>query len=551
MIGSLIGGHIRVLGALGQGGMGDVYAGLDERLGRKVAVKTIRADRRANTRARFLYEARALSALDHPNICRLFEYIESPDGDFLVLERIEGVTLARAIERGMSRARKLRVAAEILAALVAAHRKGIIHRDLKPDNVMIANDGAVKVLDFGIAGLEAGDVDAHAESGAPIEDATTLIYPIKRLAARSWGRIIAGTPVYMSPEQAAGGEITIASDLYSFGLLLQMLFTERPAHETSIERDEMLQRAARGESRPMLGQPRDLTALVNALKSFAPEKRPTASEALAAVQRMIDKPKRRIRVAAAALAVALLLGGAAKYALDITAARRDAERRRDQAEGLLRFMVGDLRRKLEAVGRLDVLDGAASHALAYFSSLSPDEMTGDDLNHNALALAQLGEARDKEGKLPEAIKLFEQSVRFGAAAVRRDPSNDEWQLTLSNAHFWLGDALRRKGDGARTLENFRAYYVISQRLAARHPNDPQYQAEVSYAHGNLGAAYELAGDLTRARTEYAIARDLDRDPPAPCARERAMAGRSRELRESSRRRAAEERRFSWSAQRIR
>ncbi len=148
MIGSLIGGHIRILSALGQGGMGDVYAGMDERLGRRVAVKTIRADHSPNARERFLREARALSALDHPNICRIFEYIESPDGDFLVLELIDGITLGRAIEQGMSYARKLRVAEEILEALVAAHRKGIVHRDLKPDNVMIATDDTVKVLDF-------------------------------------------------------------------------------------------------------------------------------------------------------------------------------------------------------------------------------------------------------------------------------------------------------------------------------------------------------------------------------------------------------------------
>jgi serine/threonine protein kinase len=208
MIGSLIGGHIRILGALGQGGMGDVYSAVDERLGRKVAVKTIRADRSANARQRFLREARALSALDHPNICRLFEYIESPEGDFLVLELIEGATLTRAIERGMSRSRKLSVASDILAALAAAHRKGIVHRDLKPDNVMISNDGVVKVLDFGIAFLETIDDDAPVATATPIDDASTLIYPIagsRTPAPRS--RVIAGTPLYMSPEQAAGGDV--------------------------------------------------------------------------------------------------------------------------------------------------------------------------------------------------------------------------------------------------------------------------------------------------------------------------------------------------------
>ncbi|HWW61568.1 MAG TPA: serine/threonine-protein kinase, partial [Thermoanaerobaculia bacterium] len=228
MLGSLIGGHIRILEALGQGGMGEVYIGLDERLGRRVAVKTIRADRPRSddSRERFLREARALSALDHPNICRLYEYIESPEGDFLVLELIDGRTLRRAIESGISRTKKLRVATEILTALIAAHRKGIVHRDLKPDNVMITADGAVKILDFGIARLEAPD-DAERELAIEterIEDAATLIYPIAdERTAQLPARLVVGTPQYMSPEQAAGGDVTPASDMYSFGLLLQTI----------------------------------------------------------------------------------------------------------------------------------------------------------------------------------------------------------------------------------------------------------------------------------------------------------------------------------------
>jgi tetratricopeptide (TPR) repeat protein len=516
MIGSLIGEHIRILGVLGQGGMGEVYAGIDERLGRKVAVKAIRADRREGARERFLREARALSSLDHPNICRIFEYIESPEGAFLVLELIDGVTLQRAIERGMSRPRKLQAASEILAALIAAHKKGIVHRDLKPDNVMITPEGTTKVLDFGIAHLEAFDDEESIANGASeerVEDDATLIYPIAGAPAprRRSRSIIAGTPLYMSPEQAVGGDITTASDLYSFGLLLQTLFTEKPPQDVVVSREVMRQLAARGESLPMTGQPRDLTALVVTLKDMTPANRPTAAEARATIQRIIDTPKRRIRMAVTALAIVLLLGGAAKYAFDVTTARNEAQQQRGQAEELVRFMVGDLRRKLEPIGRLDVLDGAASRALAYFASLSPEEMTGGNLNDDALALAQLGQARDKEGKLPQAIELFRQSVRFGTAAVNRDPAHEEWQLTLSNAYFWLGDALRRKGDVRGTLQNFQSYFAISQRLAQRHPNDPKYQAEVSYAHGNIGAAYELAGDLPRALAEYRVAAALDRD----------------------------------------
>jgi tRNA A-37 threonylcarbamoyl transferase component Bud32/tetratricopeptide (TPR) repeat protein len=512
MIGTLIGDRIRILGILGQGGMGDVYEGVDERLGRKVAVKTVRADHRLSdeARSRFLREARALSALDHPNICRLYEYIESPDGDFLVLEAIEGATLTRAIDAGMSRGRKLRIAEQIVGALAAAHRKGIVHRDLKPENVMITSEGDVKILDFGIAQLVVESlVDNQVEPVA--HGATTLVFPIAQTTAPLKERTgIAGTPAYMSPEQAVGGHITTASDLYSFGLLLQALLTEHEPQPVGLGHYELLVRAARGQTLPMIGEQRSITTLVTKLKSVEAADRPTAPETQTALQRIIDAPKRRMRYAAAAVAILLVLFAAAKYAIDVTSARRLAERRRGQAEQLVSFMVGDLRRQLEPAGRLDVLDGAASHALAYFASLRPEELTGDDLDHNSRALAQLGQVREKQGKLPQAVELFRQSVRFASAAVTRDANRDEWQLTLSNARFYLGDAMRRQGDLRGALENFRAYFAISQRLAQHNPASLPYQAEVSYSHGNLGAVYEASGDLPHALAEYRLALDMDR-----------------------------------------
>ena len=512
MIGSLIGDRIRILRILGQGGMGDVYEGIDERLNRKVAVKAIRADRRLSEelRSRFLREARALSALDHPNICRLYEYIESPEGDFLVLEAIEGVTLTRAIEAGMSRGRKLRIAEQILGALAAAHRKGIVHRDLKPENVMITSDGEVKILDFGIAqlGLESND-DVYVN---PVEDSTTtLVFPIARTTSPLKAKTgVAGTPAYMSPEQAVAGEITTASDLYSFGLLLQAMLTEHQPQPDGLRQHEMLVRAARGQTLPMTGEKRAVTALVTRLKNLEPGDRPTAPEAQMALHRILDAPNRRMRYGLVTLAIVLVLFAAAKYAIDVTTARHQAERGRAQAEELVSFMVGDLRRQLEPAGRLDVLDGAASHALAYFASLRPEELTANDLDHNSRALAQLGQVREKQGKLPEAIALFRQSVRFASAAVERNSNRDEWQLSLSNARFYLGDAMRRQGDLRGALENFRAYFAISQRLAQRNPSSLQYQAEVSYSHGNLGAVYEASGDLPHGLSEYRLALDMDR-----------------------------------------
>jgi eukaryotic-like serine/threonine-protein kinase len=521
MIGSRI-GHIRVTGVLGQGGMGDVYRGIDERLDRPVALKVIRAERRLSleARGRFLREARTLSSLDHPNICRIHEYIESEDGDFLVLELVEGMTIERAIEVGLSRARKLRIAIEIADALAAAHRKGIVHRDLKPENVMLTRDGVAKVLDFGIARQHADEEPAAAPPPPDtVDEAETLIFTVGDATLAPSDRLpspvtalgmAVGTPAFMSPEQAQGKVATPASDMYSFGLVLQTLFMEVEPHPMDLGASELMIRSAAGVSDPMAGQARDVTALVERLKSIAPADRPTAIEALSILGRIVDAPRRRTRFAVLAFVALVLIASAIRYVVDVTEARRDAERRRRQAEELVSFMVGDLRTKLEAVGRLDVLDGAASRALDYFASLSPEELNDGDLHKNALALAQLGEVRLNEGKLDAAVKMFTESVRFASAATERNPKQEEWQLALSNGHFWLGEALRQRGDTAGTLRHFREYLEISKRLAAAHPGNAKYEAEVSYGHGNVGAAYEAAGDAHGALAEYRRALEIDR-----------------------------------------
>jgi tetratricopeptide (TPR) repeat protein len=470
-------------------------------------------------------EARVLSALDHPNICRIHDYVERPDGDILVLELIEGVTLEAAVEQGMSRARKLRIAIEIADALAAAHRKGIVHRDLKPENVMITAEGAAKILDFGVARRQ-GDGSPAEEPLPPDENAIhharTLLYPSDAGDSAGDGAVTyegwaIGTPGAMSPEQARGQVTTPASDLYAFGLLLQTLFSEKPAHPEDLGPRELMARAGAGITEPMSGQPRDITALINRLKSYAPADRPTALETLQILRQIVSAPARRIRFAAAAVLIVFVILAAVKYVADVTAARREAEQQRRQAEQLVSFIVGDLRQKLEGVGRLDVLDAAATKALAYFASLHAEDLSGNDLHRHALALAQLGEVRVEQGKLDEAVKLFQQSHRFASAAVARDPMNEEWQLALSNAHFWLGDALRRKEDHAGTLVHFRAYLAIAQRLAARHPGNAAYEKEVGYGHANVGAAHEAAGNLDPALREYGAAvaigrRGLARDP---------------------------------------
>jgi serine/threonine protein kinase len=212
-------GPYEVLGPIGAGGMGEVFRARDTRLGRDVAIKVLPAEQLSDPvrRARFIQEARAASALNHPHIVTIYE-IESAEGvDFIVMELVPGKTLDALIPRaGMRLGDALRIAIPLADALAAAHAAGIVHRDLKPANVMVTPEGVVKVLDFGLAKLTQG----QEASG---EDATTL----DARARLSRPGTVAGTPAYMSPEQATGGAVDARSDIFSFGAVLYEMVTGR------------------------------------------------------------------------------------------------------------------------------------------------------------------------------------------------------------------------------------------------------------------------------------------------------------------------------------
>ncbi|MFZ5786868.1 MAG: serine/threonine-protein kinase, partial [Acidobacteriota bacterium] len=276
LLGSTVRG-IRLVDELARGGMGEVYLGFDERLQRKVAVKAIRGDRRldAVARARFLREARVLSQLEHANICRLYDLIESDDRDYLVMELAQGKSLRALIGTGMPRERRLAVAMQVADALVAAHALSVVHRDLKPENVVVGEDGEVKVLDFGLARpARAPEITSEfRRDGTPARERASSDSGGSDGTVTELGLIV-GTPRYMSPEQARGEAVTAASDMYSFGLLVQELFTDRAPIATDLDPPAMLQKAMWGESQPVAGLDVPLTALINRLKSLAPRDRP-------------------------------------------------------------------------------------------------------------------------------------------------------------------------------------------------------------------------------------------------------------------------------------
>jgi eukaryotic-like serine/threonine-protein kinase len=214
-------GPYEIVAALGAGGMGEVYKARDTRLDRTVAIKVLPASLAADPerKERFEREARAVSALNHPNICTLYDIGHQDGVDYLVMELIEGESLETRLTKGpLPLEHVLRLGTEIADALSKAHRQGIVHRDLKPANVMLTKQGS-KLLDFGLARVD-----------APATASSVSFLPTQQQALTQAGTVL-GTFQYMSPEQLEGGEADARTDIFAFGALLYEAMTGRKAFE--------------------------------------------------------------------------------------------------------------------------------------------------------------------------------------------------------------------------------------------------------------------------------------------------------------------------------
>lgn len=279
-------GTYRVERLLARGGMGEVYLAHDDRLGRQVAIKQIRSDKPASAhdRVRLRREARAVARMSHPAIAQVHDVVYSDEGDSIVMQYVEGKTLASLMSEGIDATQAMRISIEVAEGLAAAHDAGLVHRDLKAENIIVTPWGQAKILDFGLV--------KQVATGEVLESLTAQ-------------GMLVGTITIMSPEQAAGAEVDFRSDLFSFGILLYELFTGqspfwRERWVETLQAIRHLEPPLAHDARP--GLPAELSALIDRLLRKTPEERPQSTrgvvEALgriAASGQLESVPKIRVR----------------------------------------------------------------------------------------------------------------------------------------------------------------------------------------------------------------------------------------------------------------
>ena len=308
-------GRYEIREALAEGGMGAVYAAYDPQLGRKIALKFVRVRGRnpsalRDARERLLREAQAIAQLSHPNVVAAHD-VGTADGDvFIAMELVDGAHLRQWLEdKPRSFADKLAVMIDAGRGLAAAHHAGLVHRDFKPSNVLVGNDGRVRIVDFGLARpLRGGpDVDVTPEHDLEMSSSGPLSAQLTEAG------MILGTPQYMSPEQFSGADVDAKSDQYSFAVTLyEVMYGERPFRAPTRAALEAAVRAGRPVPPAGVHLPAWLRRVIERGMATSPAARyPSMDELLADLGRDHARGRRRLAIAGAAVVV---LGGAGAIA---------------------------------------------------------------------------------------------------------------------------------------------------------------------------------------------------------------------------------------------
>ncbi|MDR7268453.1 serine/threonine-protein kinase [Pelomonas saccharophila] len=514
---------------LGQGGMGTVWLArrADGRFEGQVAVKFLMAGLFGRGDAgRFAREGEILARLSHPHIARLLDAgVHEGQQPYLVLEYVDGQPIdVYCRQHQLDVEARVRLFLDVLAAVAHAHARLILHRDLKPSNILVTRDGDVKLLDFGIAKLLA-DATQASEGAAATE-----------LTQRAGS---AFTPQFAAPEQVQQADVTTATDVYALGVLLYLLLGGH--HPTADDTQTQLDRlkavveqvpkrlsdvAASQDDTVIASQARRLrgdldTIVAKALKKTPAERYANAQALAEDLQRWLDHEPIRARpdsrlyvlgrfvrrhrgaVAAGGLAVGALLALTTTSLLQAhraEQAEQQAQARRQQAEDVLSFMLGEFADKLRPIGRLELLDSVGGKALKVLDgggTLSPA-----DRLQRAKALTVIGEVRVSKRELEAALEPLESATEL----LQGDPPNADmtaaWRKAQGAAAFWQGEVFFRQRQLDKAEQHWTRYRDVSAKWLQVDAKDADAQLELSYAENSLGSLRLGRGQFAEAEQAF-------------------------------------------------
>lgn len=536
---------------IARGGMGKIVAAEDVRLGRAVALKSL-LDPSPDQVTRFQREALITARLQHPGIVPVYEAGRWPSGEpFFAMKLVQGRPLDKVIAEATKLEDRLAMIPRLAAACDAiayAHSQRIIHRDLKPGNVLLGDFGETVVIDWGLA----KDLDSDQETierTARVRTDKPVAHPPVSASGSGAGSgastltvagAVMGTPAYMAPEQARGEPVDQRADVFSLGAMLYHTLTGSPPYNARTATD-VIAAAAAGHIVPLRDResraPADLVAIVERAMAQSPFGRyPHAGELAdelrrfltgqlvdahryTALQRVVRFVKKhRAAVTIAAIAVVTTSVGGTIAVRNIVTARDQAERersiaitRKQAAESLIDYMFSDMKERLDAAGRLDMLAGLGTEVKRYYAMLShmPGGMPREDEVRMAEAIQLIGEAEHMSGKPDQALATWQEARQRLIDVVGADHTAATRKLRrlIARLDYQAGLVFVERGKLDEAHRHFDAAARVYDQLKTEEPAGKLVLLDMADIHDRLGDLLRLDGKIDEAFEQYSLGKN--------------------------------------------